>query len=798
MINRNGFLAAAFILLGASLGTFSSAGNTGNNPVLWSLDTNIHSRENPYPRGSLEISPDGQKYVDGYTIWDINNSSIPIASLNVKDIVGQPQWHVVSHWSPDGKWVASQVQKLKLSRAVPDSGLRTIFIWDPETGQIAKKLDYIQDTSSSYPGFTWSQDGKKIALSAFDLRNTRKNNPAVLWDRIQTGYYHFGSGSFGIGYSNQFAEGVLIFDVVSTKSEFFSTTAFYDFWTEREEKICGSFNSKQFNLRAIGISSDVRYVAMLGIKTIFPEKWDCIGGGESGVGRTYTLDEKAHNLFVVDTVTKNIVAKRVFDLKDFSSIKLKFVDENTIAILERIETIGEKTRTIDRVRNRVQLMDSRSLEVLNSFDLTDEYLPQELQGKVNANLSYFSYFNSNLAETPVKNIFNLVLNREYETTSPKDQSKLISTKSKLLMVDFNKKSVVKTINASEFTFESIGDIQMSRDGQTMLIPGWTLAQGSKLKAFDLPQYGLLEIQAAPAIRSLGLLEGHTDEISSAALSPDGSMLASGSSDNTIRFWNMGFRAPGRVLPGHAGGVTGVTWSPDGQHLASSGADHTIRIWNALSGKQESMLDNLKINASAIAWNPNGRSIAFAGFNGNVNLWTLEQGVKGIQSLGAHEGPVWALAWNKDGSRLASGSDDSTVRIWEAAGQTRVLQGHTGPVHGIAWKPDGTQLVSASWDKTAKVWNTNSGELQHTLAGHTHFVTSVAWSANDVIATGSADRSVRLWNPNSETMFHRLNTHAAPISGLAFNADGSMLASASLDKTIRLWGSRDGRPVFLKP
>jgi WD40 repeat protein len=796
MINRKGFLAAAFVLLGASLGTFSSAGNTGSSPVLWSLDTNIRSRENPYPRGSLEISPDGQKYVDGYTIWDINNSSVPIASLNVKGIVGQPQWHVVSHWSPDGKWVASQVSWLNPT-AIPDHGLRTIFVWDPETGQIAKQLDYIENAVSPYSGFVWSKDGKKVALSAFDLRYTRKNNPNELLQKIKSGYYSLNTNS--AHYDNQFAEGVLVFDVDSAKSEFLATTTFYDFWTEREEKTCGSFYRKQFNLSAVGISPDVRHVAMLGIKTIFPEKlWDCLSNNKNEGGRTYDVDEKAHNLFVVDTVTNEIIAKRVFNLKDFSSIKLEFIDENTIAILSRIETIGEKAKTIDRVRNRVQLMDSRSLEILNSFDLTDEYLPQELQGKVNANLSYFSYFNSNLAATPIKNVFSLVINREYETTNPKDQSKLISAKSKLFMVDFNKKSLVKIIDASEFTFESIGDVQMSRSGQTMLISGSTLTQGSKLKAFDLPQYGLLEIPTAPAIRTLGLFEGHTDGISSAALNPDGSLLASGSSDNSIRLWNVGFRAAGRVLPGHTGGVTGVTWSPDGQHLASSGADHTIRIWNALSGKQESMLDNLKINASAIAWNPNSRSIAFAGFDGKVNLWTLEQGIKGIQSLGAHEGPVWALGWNKDGSRLASGSDDSTVRIWEAAGQTRVLQGHSGPVHGIAWKPDGTQLVTASWDKTAKVWDASSGELRHTLVGHTHFVTSVAWSVNDVIATGSADRSVRLWNPNSETMFHRLNTHVAPISGLAFNADGSMLASASLDKTIRLWGSRDGRPVFLKP
>jgi WD40 repeat protein len=794
MINQKGFLAAAFVLLGASLGTFSSAGNTGNNPVLWSLDTNIQSRENPYQHGSLEISPDGQQYVDGYTIWDINNSSVPIASLNVQGIVGKPQKDVVSHWSPDGKWVASQVKRLNFAHSNIDSGLRTIFIWSPETGQIAKQLDYIEGSYRVSSDFTWSQDGKRIALSAYDLRHTRKNNPDVIRERITSGYYRTKDS-----YSNQVAEGVLVFDVGSTKSEFFATTAFYDFWTEREEKYCGTMNQKQFNLKAISISPDVRYVAMLGVKTIFPEiLWDCWSNGsknKSEVGRTYDVDEKAHNLFIIDTVTKKIVAERVFDLKDISSIKLKFIDENAIAILSRNEYIDQTTY---RKKIRIQLMDSRSLEISNSFDLTDEYLPQELRGRSNIDLEYFSRFDSDLTETPIKNLFSLVIDRNSDVINPKVQDTPIRSKSKLFMINFNNKNLVKTINASEFTFDAIGAVQMSRDGQTMLVPGWTQAQGSKLKAFDLPQYGLLEIPTAPTIRTLGLLEGHTDEISSTALSPDGSMLASGSSDNTIRFWNMGFRVPGRVLPGHAGGVTGVTWSPDGQHLASSGADHTIRIWNALSGKQESMLDNLKINASAIAWNPNSRSIAFAGFDGKVNLWTLEQGVKGIQSFGAHEGPVWALAWNKDGSRLASGSDDGTARIWEAAGQTRVLQGHAGPVHGIAWKPDGTQLVTASWDKTAKIWDASSGELRHTLVGHTHFVTSVAWSVNDVIATGSADRSVRLWNPNSETMFHRLNTHAAPISGLAFNADGSMLASASLDKTIRLWGSRDGRPVFLKP
>jgi WD40 repeat protein len=118
-----------------------------------------------------------------------------------------------------------------------------------------------------------------------------------------------------------------------------------------------------------------------------------------------------------------------------------------------------------------------------------------------------------------------------------------------------------------------------------------------------------------------------------------------------------------------------------------------------------------------------------------------------QALGWNASEFTSVSWSPDGQRVAAGSGDRCVRIWNVTTGTveHLLEGHQDWVESVAWSPDGRQLASGSEDRTVRLWEASSGQVLRTLEGHQASVRSVAWSPDGrQLASGSEDRTVRLW------------------------------------------------------
>lgn len=310
---------------------------------------------------------------------------------------------------------------------------------------------------------------------------------------------------------------------------------------------------------------------------------------------------------------------------------------------------------------------------------------------------------------------------------------------------------------------------------------------------DKPARPVESPKSVPEIFTLtNTLTGHDGWIRSLAISSDGLILASGSEDTTIKFWNPITGQLFRTLAAHSGqgqGVFSVAFSPNGQLLASGGADQKAKIWNrqgalmlTLSGHKSLFAD---VNAVAIS-----SSIVATGSNDkSIRLWNSSTGML-HGTLNAHTEMVLSVAFSPDGQLLASGSADNTIRLWQIQSQRtlRILGGHADAVRCVSFSPDGQILASSSSDQSIKLWDIRTGQLLRTLNGHSTIVWSVAISPDGrTLASGGLDDVIKLWDIWTGQLLGTLTGNSWSIRAVAFSLDGQRLFSGGDDKTIKIWG-----------
>ncbi|EMD36334.1 hypothetical protein CERSUDRAFT_95666 [Gelatoporia subvermispora B] len=203
---------------------------------------------------------------------------------------------------------------------------------------------------------------------------------------------------------------------------------------------------------------------------------------------------------------------------------------------------------------------------------------------------------------------------------------------------------------------------------------------------------------------------------------------------------------------------------------------------------------------AVAFAPDGTHLVSGSEDGTVRIWDAKTGDLLLDPLEGHSHAVMSVAFSPDGTLVVSGSLDKTIQVWDSeTGElvTGPLTGHNGGVQCVAVSPDGTRIVSGSRDCTLRLWNATTGDLvTDAFEGHTDAVKSVKFSPDGTqVVSASDDKTLRLWNVTTgRQVMEPLAGHNNIVWSVAFSPDGARIVSGSSDNTIRLWDAQTGIPI----
>jgi WD40 repeat protein len=322
----------------------------------------------------------------------------------------------------------------------------------------------------------------------------------------------------------------------------------------------------------------------------------------------------------------------------------------------------------------------------------------------------------------------------------------------------------------------------------------------------------------PATAEVRRFVGHSSQVNSISFSPDGKFLVSSSMDKSVRLWDV---ETGKELArheDHAEIVWRVAYSPDGRHILSGGGDtysvkadrfkvgkdHTLRLWASDSLQELRRFEGHTHSTRAVALSIDGKQAISASYDGTMRLWDTATG-KELRTIRTGAGSA-GLALSPDGKTVLTTSSirPPLLRLWDlqTGKELRSFKGHTRLGWPVAFAPDGKRVLSGAMDGTARLWDVQTGKQLRVLR-HPTGVTGVAFypDGQHAITTSGAqfkpnttsrvisapsDWFLRVWDLEKKVEVARLAGHVGMIMDVRVSPDGRHVATAGLDRTIRLW------------